>query len=130
MSCYSLDKFRGHFRMTRNTFESLSQEFAATGSIPPGNGFGRKAIPLQKQVLSHIRRQKPTRSALEHLRSHLLMITLVVSRSMAIQAKRPRTGKTKQMEHAFLIRKFRLGVLDYLSRIPFSRGNFRSGRKK
>ena len=49
--CYSLDEFRGHFRMTRNTFESLSQELAATGSIPHGNRFGRKAIPLQKQVL-------------------------------------------------------------------------------
>ena len=45
--CYSLDEFRGHFRMTRNTFASLSQELAATGSIP----HGRKAIPLQKQVL-------------------------------------------------------------------------------
>ena len=37
--------------MTRNTFESLSQELAATGSIPHGNRFGRKAILLQKQVL-------------------------------------------------------------------------------
>ena len=49
--CYSLDEFSGHFRMTRNTFESLSQELATTGSIPHGNRFGRKAIPLQKQVL-------------------------------------------------------------------------------
>ena len=37
--------------MTRNTFESLSQELAATQSIPRGNRFGRKAIPLQKLVL-------------------------------------------------------------------------------
>ena len=37
--------------MTRNTFESVSQELAATGSIPLGNRFGRKAIPLEKQVL-------------------------------------------------------------------------------
>ena len=43
MPCYSLDEVRGHFRMTRNTFESLSQELAATGSIPHGNRFGRKA---------------------------------------------------------------------------------------
>ena len=35
----------------RNTFESLSQELAATGSIPQGNRFGKKAIPLPKQVL-------------------------------------------------------------------------------
>ena len=55
MPCYSLDEFRGHFRMTRNTFESLSQELAATGSIPHGNRFGRKAIPLQKQVLIFVR---------------------------------------------------------------------------
>ena len=48
--CYSLDEFRGHFRMTRNTFESLSQELAATGSIPHGNCFGRKA------TLIHLRR--------------------------------------------------------------------------
>ena len=48
---YSLDEFKGHFRMMRNTFESLSQELAATGSIPRGNRFGRKAIPLEKQVL-------------------------------------------------------------------------------
>ena len=48
---YSLDEFKGHFRMTRNTFESVSQELAATGSIPLGNRFGRKAIPLEKQVL-------------------------------------------------------------------------------
>ena len=37
--------------MTRNTFEMLSQELTATGSIHHENHFGRKASLLQKQVL-------------------------------------------------------------------------------
>ena len=47
---YSVDEFRSHFRMTKNTFEALSRELAATGAIPTGNRFGRKPIPLQKQT--------------------------------------------------------------------------------
>ena len=31
---YSVDGFRSHFRMTKNTFEVLSRELAATGAIP------------------------------------------------------------------------------------------------
>ena len=50
---YSVDEFRSHFRMTKNTFEVLSRELAATGAIPTGNRFGRKPIPLQKQILAH-----------------------------------------------------------------------------
>ena len=33
---YSVDEFRSHFRMTKNTFEVLSRELAATGAIPTG----------------------------------------------------------------------------------------------
>ena len=43
-----------HFRMTKNTFEVLSRELAATGAIPTGNRFGRKPIPLQKQILAYL----------------------------------------------------------------------------
>ena len=51
---YSLDEFRSHFRMSRETVELLCREIAGTGRIPPGNGFGRAAIPFQKQVLTFI----------------------------------------------------------------------------
>ena len=51
---YSIDEFRSHFRMTKNTFEVLTQELAATGIIPTGNRFGRRPIPLQKQILAFI----------------------------------------------------------------------------
>ena len=51
---YSLDEFRSHFRMTKNTFEVLSRELAATGAIPTGNRFGRKPIALQKQILAFL----------------------------------------------------------------------------
>ena len=40
--------------MTKNTFEVLSRELAATGAIPTGNRFGRKPIPLQKQTLAFL----------------------------------------------------------------------------
>ena len=43
------------FKMTKNTFEILTRELAATGAIPTGNCFRRKPIPLQKQVLTRPR---------------------------------------------------------------------------
>ena len=51
---YSVSEFRSHFQMTRTTFEAFSREVAATGSIPRGNRFGRKPIPIYKQVLTFI----------------------------------------------------------------------------
>ena len=54
MTSYSIDEFRSHFRMTKTTFKVLAQELAATGAIPTGNRFGRKPIPLQKQILAFI----------------------------------------------------------------------------
>ncbi|CAB4019672.1 Hypothetical predicted protein [Paramuricea clavata] len=51
---YSLDEFRCHFRMSRGTVELLCREIAGTRLIPPGNRFGRAAIPLEKQVLTFI----------------------------------------------------------------------------
>jgi len=57
-------------------------------------------------------------------------ITLVVSRSKTIPAKRLGAGKNKQMEGAF---SFGNSVWEFwttFQEIPFSRGNFRSGRRK
>lgn len=54
MPSYSLDEFRSHFRMTKSTFEVLTRELAATGAIPTGNRFGRRPIPLQKQILAFL----------------------------------------------------------------------------
>lgn len=51
---YSVSEFRSQFQMTRTTFEALSREVAATGSIPRGNRFGRKPTPIDKQVLTFI----------------------------------------------------------------------------
>ena len=61
---YSIDEFRSHFRMTKNTFEVLSRELAATGAIPTGNRFGRKPIALQKQILDVILRGKHSKKRL------------------------------------------------------------------
>jgi len=52
-------------------------------------------------------------------------ITLVVSRSKTIQAKRPGTSQNKQMEHAFSF-----GILDYLSRNPVFLWKLPFGKKK
>ena len=57
-------------------------------------------------------------------------ISLVVSRSKTIQAKRPGTSKNKQMEHTF---SFGNSVWEFwatFQEILFSRGNFCSGRRK
>lgn len=51
---YSLDEFKGHFRMTRETCERLVQAVLATGHIPIANRFGRKKIEPSKQVLIYI----------------------------------------------------------------------------
>ena len=57
-------------------------------------------------------------------------ITLVVSQSKTIQAKRSGTSKNKQIERAY---SFGNSVWEFwttFQEIPFSRGNFRSGRRK
>ena len=54
VSSYSIEEFRSHFHITKTTFEVLARELAATGAIPTGNHFGRKPIPLQKQILTFI----------------------------------------------------------------------------
>ena len=48
---YCVDEFRSHFRMTKNAFEALCREVAATGLIPRGNRFGRRPISVEKQLL-------------------------------------------------------------------------------
>ena len=37
---YSMDEFKGHFRMTKGTCEALVREIVATGKISVGNHFG------------------------------------------------------------------------------------------
>ena len=41
-----------------------------------------------------------------------------------INAKRPRNSRKELMERTFSVWKFRLGILDYLSRNPVFSGNF------
>ena len=48
---YSMDEFKGHFRMTKGTCEALVREIVAIGNIPIGNHFGRKSIDPKKQVM-------------------------------------------------------------------------------
>ena len=55
MPSYLGDKFRSHFRMTRNTCELLTREIVASGRINLGlNQFGRDPIPPEKQVLIYL----------------------------------------------------------------------------
>ncbi|XP_068686411.1 putative nuclease HARBI1 [Montipora foliosa] len=51
---YSMDEFKGHFRMTRATCEALVREIVATGNIPIGNRFGRESIDPTKQVMIYL----------------------------------------------------------------------------
>ena len=51
---YSMDEFKGHFRMTKGTCEALVREIVATGNIPFGNRFGRKSIDPTKQVMIYL----------------------------------------------------------------------------
>jgi len=41
-----------------------------------------------------------------------------------MKAKRPGNSSKEQMERTFSVWKFRLGILDYLSRHPVFSGNF------
>lgn len=54
LSTYSMDEFKGHFRMTKGTCEALVREIVATGNIPIGNRFGRKSIDPTKQVMIYL----------------------------------------------------------------------------
>ena len=51
---YSLDEFKGHFRMTRASLEALCREVQATGRAPQRQSYGRPPIPLEKQVLAFV----------------------------------------------------------------------------
>ena len=54
-------------------------------------------------------------------------------RSLTIKgdiSQRPGTSETQQVERVFFIPKFRLGILDYLSRIPIFSWKFPFGKKK
>ena len=99
---YSVDEFRSHFRMTKNTFEVLSRELAATGAIPTGNRFGRKPIPLQKQTLAFLWYT----SNMEVIRSgHAYGSKLAQGLELVDKSK---------WNNTFSVRIFRLGILDYL----------------
>lgn len=51
---YSLDEFKGHFRMTRASLEALCREVQATGRVPQRHSYGRPPIPFEKQVLAFV----------------------------------------------------------------------------
>ena len=47
---YKLDVFRSHFRMSRTTFELLTQMIVPSEHIPKGNSFGRPVVKPDKQI--------------------------------------------------------------------------------
>lgn len=51
---YFGNKFKNHFRLTRNTCELLTREILASSIINVGNTFGRALIPPEKQVLLYL----------------------------------------------------------------------------
>ena len=62
---YLVDEFKQHFRMTKETFESLSREIIGRGRIPLGNRSGRPVILPQKQILTFLwgmANQEPARA--------------------------------------------------------------------
>ena len=48
---YLSGEFGNHFRMTKETYQLLTQEIMHTGRIPTGNSCGRPAILPEKQIL-------------------------------------------------------------------------------
>ena len=62
---YLPDEFKHHFRVTKETFETLSREILRTGHIPLGNPSGRPVIQPQKQILTFLwgmANQEPARA--------------------------------------------------------------------
>lgn len=51
---YSLDEFKAHFRMERETCEVVVGEVTATGNMPAGNPFRRHVIDPRKQILIYL----------------------------------------------------------------------------
>ena len=80
---YSMDEFKGHFRMTKGTCEALVTEIVATGNIPVGNRFGRKSIDPTKQVKMYLRcmaNQEVTRLVADRFNVTLSSVTRILER--------------------------------------------------
>ena len=80
---YSMDEFKGHFRMTKGTCEALVREIVATGNIPVGNRFGRKSIDPKKQVMIYLwcmTNQEVTRLVADRFNVTLSSVTRILER--------------------------------------------------
>ena len=80
---YSMDEFKGHFRMTKGTCEALVREIVATGNIPLGNRFGRKSIDPTKQVMIYLwclTNQEVTRLVADTFNVTLSSVTRILER--------------------------------------------------
>ena len=80
---YSMDEFKGHFRMTKGTCEALVREIVATGNIPVGNRFGRKSIDPTKQVMIYLwcmANQEVTRLVADRFNVTLSSVTRILER--------------------------------------------------
>ena len=100
--------------MTKNTFEALCREVAATGLIPMATMDNR--VKTNDPFLKRRTRNLHTETW-QDLQPSQKSAKLQAEKP-SVLAKRPGTGRRGQMVRTLSVRKFRLGILDYLRRAP------------